>query len=430
MYKNRWLILIFITILLIFLNADQMVMSPNIGQIEKEFNINDSQIGLVASTFTILGAVISLIWGYLSDKYNRKLLLIFSILVGEIPCFMSAFSKSYSQLFFWRTLTGIGVGASFPIVFSLIGDMFSHKERGKVMALVALSITLGNILGMAIGGFLGETLGWRIPFILVSVPNFLFALASIFILKEPKRGSSEEGFINSNKEFIKKISLKDYLKLFKIKTNLLLFLQGIAGTIPWGAIPYFLVEFFKRERGLSASKATLVFLIFGFGSIFGNLIGGFVGEFLYNKNKKLVPITSAITTFTGVIFTLLTFSFKNIYTNSGFFILLTLGFTAAVFDSFTGPNVKMMLLNVNEPQDRGRIFSIFNLTDSLGTGIGKYFGGLISVTFGSLASSMNLSTYFWIICGIFLLLAYFTFENDVISLNTKMKKLSKLLNNN
>jgi predicted MFS family arabinose efflux permease len=430
MQKNRWLILTFITILLIFLNADQMVMSPNIGQIEKEFNIDDSKIGLVASTFTILGAVISLIWGYLSDKYNRKLLLIFSIFIGEIPCFMSAFSKSYSELFFWRTLTGIGVGASFPIVFSLIGDMFSHKERGKVMAFLTLSIGLGNILGMTIGGFLGESFGWRLPFILVSVPNFFFALLSVFILKEPKRGASEEGFINSNKEFVKKISIKDYLKLFKIKTNLLLFLQGIAGTIPWGAIPYFLVEFFKRERGLSASKATLVFLIFGLGSILGNLIGGFVGEFLYNKNKKLVPITSSITTFIGVVLTLLTFSFKNIYTNSGFLVLLILGFSAAIFDSFTGPNVKMMLLNVNEPQDRGRIFSIFNLTDSLGTGIGKYFGGLMSVVFGSLAISMNLSTYFWIICGFILFLAYFTFEKDVFTLNNKMKKLSRLLNIN
>lgn len=427
MYKNRWMILFFITVLLIFLNADQMVMSPNIGQIEKEFNIDDSQIGLVASTFTILGAIISLVWGYFSDKYNRKVLLILSILIGEIPCFMSAFSKSYSELFFWRTLTGIGVGASFPIVFSLIGDMFNHKERGKVMAFVGLSITLGNILGMSIGGFLGENFGWRIPFVLVSVPNFILGVLAIFILKEPKRGSSEEGFINSNKEFFKKISIKDYLKLFKIKTNLLLFLQGIAGTIPWGAIPYFLVEFFKRERGLSASKATLVFLIFGLGSILGTLIGGFIGEFLYNKNKKLVPIVSGLTTIIGVIFTLLTFSYKNIYTNFGFLILLVIGFTAAVFDSFTGPNVKMMLLNINEPQDRGRIFSIFNLTDSLGTGIGKYFGGFVSVAFGSLAIAMNLSTYFWLICGVILLICYFTFDKDVEKLNNKMKHLAKII---
>ncbi|MBO8160033.1 MAG: MFS transporter [Thermosipho sp. (in: Bacteria)] len=429
MVKNRWVILIFITILLIFLNADQMVMSPNIGLIEKEFGIDDSQIGLVASTFTILGALISLLWGYFADKYNRKYLLIFSILVGEIPCFMSAFSQSYSQLFIWRTLTGIGVGASFPIVFSLIGDMFNHKERGKVMAIVGLSITLGNIVGMIIGGFLGEKYGWRLPFILVSVPNFIFALLALGILKEPKRGAAEEGFIDTEYEYIRKITIRDYLKLFKIKTNLYLFLQGIVGTIPWGAIPYFLVEFFKRERGLTAAKATTIFMIFGLGSIFGNLLGGLIGELIYKKNKKLVPITAGLTTILGVFFTIWTFSYNNLNTSRNFIVLLLIGFTAATFDSFTGPNVKMMLLNVNEPQDRGRIFSVFNLTDSLGTGIGKYIGGLLSVTFGSLAIAMNVATYFWIICGIILLLMYFFFENDVKNLNTKMLEFAANIKN-
>jgi len=91
---------IFILILMVLLNADQMVMSPNIGAIEQEFNITDAQIGLVASSFTVIGALVSLVWGYLADRYSRKNLLIYSILVGEIPCLMSAFSHSYGELFF------------------------------------------------------------------------------------------------------------------------------------------------------------------------------------------------------------------------------------------------------------------------------------------------------------------------------------------
>lgn len=54
----------FLVILLVFLNADQMVMSPTIGMIEEEFNVTDAHIGLVGAVFTVLGALISLIWGY------------------------------------------------------------------------------------------------------------------------------------------------------------------------------------------------------------------------------------------------------------------------------------------------------------------------------------------------------------------------------
>ncbi|WP_238375225.1 hypothetical protein [Thermosipho melanesiensis] len=75
-------------------------------------------------------------------------------------------------------------------------------------------------------------------------------------------------------------------------------------------------------------------------------------------------------------------------------ILSILGFFASLLASLTNSNVKMMLLNVNEPHDKGRIFSIFNLTDSLGTGIGKFVGGVISISLGSLVVAMKISHIF------------------------------------
>ncbi|SHH28122.1 MFS transporter [Thermosipho atlanticus] len=427
---GRWWVVVFLSILLIFLNADQMVMAPNIGAIEEEFGITDAHIGLVASTFTILGAVISLVWGFLADKYNRKKIFIYSVLIGEIPCFMSAFSRSFGELFLWRTLTGIGVGASFPIAYSFVSDMFGKGERGKVSSILGLSISIGGIFGMVIGGFFGATYGWRIPFILVSLPNILLAFLGFLILKEPQRGAMESGIgelVKMGYEYPKEIKLSDYLNLFRIKTNLFLFLQGIAGTIPWGAIPYFMVEFFKREMGFSASQATTIFLIFGAGNIVGMLVGGWLGQAIYNRSPKFVPIAAGFTTILGAILTILVFS-KNIIGGS-FILVSSIGFVAAMFDSYTGPSVKMMLMNVNEPRSRGRIFSVFNLTDSLGTGIGKLFGGLISTSLGSLAISMKISSAFWFICGIFLFILAMFFEKDIALLDEKMEEMKKKIVN-
>lgn len=218
--------------------------------------------------------------------------------------------------------------------------------------------------------------------------------------------------------------LEDYAKLVSIKTNFLLFLQGIAGTIPWGAIPYFLVEFFRRERALSVEVATLVFVIFGVGNILGTIIGGWIGAVLYRRSKPLVPLFCSFTTAAGVWLTVLTFDYSST-TGSGLYVLMLLGLLAALTDSLTGPNVKMMLLNVNEPQDRGRIFSIFNLTDSLGTGIGRWIGGLLSVSLGSLGAAMKVSAYFWLICSFFLFLLVFKFAKDVEALESRMMALAQ-----
>ncbi len=429
MQKRRSIVL-FLFIALVILNADQMVMSPIIGSIEKEFGITDSHIGQIGAAFTIVGAIISLIWGYLSDRYNRKKLLIASILVGEIPCLMTALSANYLQFFFWRILTGVGIGASFPISYSLIGDLFDHKERGKVSAVLGLSATVGGILGMLIAGYTANIFGWRIPFILVSAPNLLLIPFIIYYLEEPKRAAKEEGFEKlSNFEYVPDVRLSDYIKLFKIKTNLLLLAQGIAGTIPWGAIPFFMIEFFRREINMSLEEATTVFLLFAIGAIVGNIIGGYVGEKLYKIKKGLVPLSSAIATIIGVFFTVLVFRKATIYIPGSLSSLIYiggLGFFAAALDSYTGPNMKMMLLNVNEPKDRGRVFSIFNLTDSLGTGIGRYVGGVLSVSLGTLAFALEATAFFWLICGFILMFTTWFFEVETDKLNQKMREIAEV----
>jgi Arabinose efflux permease len=112
----------------IILLADQNVMSPNIQAIENEFTIGDKEIGLIGSAFTIIASVVTLLWGYLSDKYSRRILLIITTLLGEIQCFLTGFAESYHQMLFLRVLTGIGIGGSVPIAFSLIGDSSLRKH--------------------------------------------------------------------------------------------------------------------------------------------------------------------------------------------------------------------------------------------------------------------------------------------------------------
>ena len=116
-------------------------MNSTLVLIEKEFSVNDAAIGLMSGLFTILGAVVSIVWGYLTDKKNRKLLFVYSILLGQIPCLLTAFVQNYPQFFILRILTGIGVGVSFSDHFlpdrrhvrgegkGIRGDVDGHRHR-------------------------------------------------------------------------------------------------------------------------------------------------------------------------------------------------------------------------------------------------------------------------------------------------------------
>ena len=419
MQKRNNLALILMILIIGLLNADQNIINGMLGPIEKEFHVNDGDIGLMSGLFTLIGAMISLVWGYLSDKGNRKNLFSYSILIGQLPCLLTYFAANYSQFFILRILTGIGVGVSFPTIFSMIGDMYDEEHRASVVAWVTTAMGIGQIIGMVLSGYLGPTFGWRLPFLLIAIPNLVILFLFHILVPEPERGATEESvkdLVEHGYHYTKTIQLSDYIHLFKIRTNLYLFIQGILGTIPWGAIPLFLVKFLNENRGMTIEDATTTFLLFGAGNIAGTILGGIWGGQLMKRKPAWLPQFCAITTVLGALLTLVMFIFipgKNLMA------ILAVGFLASFLVSITGPNMRTMLLDTNVPENRGAIFSIFNLTDSVGTGIGKYFAGVLSVGFG-LSLAINVSTLIWIPCAIFLWICSFVFADDIKQMRQKI----------
>jgi len=355
--KQKTLLLILMAAAMVILNADSQVMAPMLTSIEAEFGVDDAAVGGMMAFFTVVGAAVSLFWGYFADKASRKKLFVFSVAIGELPCALTALAPSWNIFFGLRMLTGIGVGAAFPLVFSILGDIYNEKERPMASAVLSTAFGLGNIVGPLIGGFVGQSSGWRLPFVLAAIPNLPLLLAFWFLVPEPRAAASEEAtreLVESGILYPKHIHLKDYARLVKVPTNVYLFIQGIAGTIPWGAF-FFLNKFLETSKGLSVGQATTVYMIFGLGMVSGILVGGKLGEIIFRRSPKMLPVFCGVTTFLGCLGTL------GVVTMRGSIPLLSaVGFLTALFAAMTGPNMKTMLLDVNVPEDRGPIFSIFN----------------------------------------------------------------------
>lgn len=408
-------------LMLVVLNSDGQVMAPTLLMIEKEFGVSDAAVGVMMGLFTVLGAIVSLLWGYFADKASRKLLFVLSVLIGEIPCALTAFAPNWPVFFSLRILTGIGMGAAFPLVFSILGDIFDEKERPWASAILTVSFGMGNIVGGVLGGFVGASGDWRLPFLLAALPNIPLVLLFWFLVPEPKAAASEEAtkaLVEAGLVYPRRIKLADYTGLFKIKTNVNLLIQGIAGTIPWGSF-FFLNKFLEEYKGLSMAEATTVYLVFGVGMVIGTIVGGIWGGKIFNKSDKQLPIFCAETTFLGTVLTL-----GVVLLPLPLLVIIPLGFFGAFFAAMTGPNMRTMLLDVNVPENRGPIFSIFNLTDSLGTGFGRLVAGFLSVAFG-LMTSLSISVSFWIFCGIVLWITARIFPPDRQTLKSTMAQIAE-----
>jgi MFS family permease len=430
---------ILLAVINLFLFADQNLMAPNLTKIAGDLGITDPAQrdmllgGDISFVFWVLGGLVTLLIGYLTDLISRKWLFVITIVIGEIPCVLTGYVQNYDQLFWLRAATGIGIGGALPLSYSLIGDYFSANHRATASAWIGLAQGLGIAFGQLLAGFIGSQpeYGWRLPFIIVGLPNFLLIAIFAIAVKEPLRGSCEESLrelIEKGMVYTGKINKSLYRDLFKIKTNILLFLQGIPGTVPWGVFFIFLNDFYSQEKGFSIQVATLIVMVVGGAAIFGAFIGGLIGNKLYNKNPRLLPLLCGTTTLLGIIpmAFLLNYPSQIGVENPSVILPVLIGFVTGFTITITGPNVKAMLLNVNAPETRGSIFSLFNLTDDLGKGFGPVIISGLIVAFGRLWA-FNIANLFWLVCGVLLLVMIWTFPADEAKLNALMKERAKTM---
>ncbi|NJE76334.1 MFS transporter [Thermococcus sp. ES12] len=393
-----------------FLMADQNLLPPNYQQIMAEFGISETQMGLVSTIFVATSALITIVWGFLSDIKGRKKLLVIGVLLGEIPCFLTAFVNSYYELLLMRLFTGIGVGSIIPIGYSLIADMFSSEERGKGYAFIQTAFGFGTLFGMIMAGLIAS---WRVPFILASVPNFILAPLFYAIAEEPKRGAGEEEvrrLIEHGVEYTYRLSWEAVRKSFKTRTNLLIFLQGLAGTVPWGVLMYWLVSFLIVTRGMEKDTATFVLLILGIATVIGTLVGGYVGDYFERRSPGGRALVTGIAVFLGMIAAIgiILYPLPPHLSFEGWLALAVYSILFLQLVSFAGPNVTAIISQVNLPEDRGTVFGVFNIIDNVGKALGPLFGGFLIETLRSRGYTnaqayeytLVIGSLFWTLCAL------------------------------
>ena len=96
--------------------------------------------GQIALGFFLIGGFVSLGAGYLADTTNRVYLYFSIVLLGELSCIYAFYSKSYSELYYSRVLTGISIGGAAPIIYSLLADYYPASMRIYVGMVVHLSL--------------------------------------------------------------------------------------------------------------------------------------------------------------------------------------------------------------------------------------------------------------------------------------------------
>ncbi|USS40606.1 MFS transporter [Thermococcus aggregans] len=434
---RRKVSIVLLVLMAAFLMADQNLLPPNYQQIMEEFGITETQMGLVSTIFVATSALITIIWGFLSDIGQRKKLLVIGVLLGEIPCFLTAYVQSYYQLLLMRLLTGIGIGSIIPIGYSLIADMFEEEKRGRGYAYIETAFGFGTLFGMIVAGLITS---WRPPFIIAAVPNFILAPLFYIIAEEPKRGEGEKELrevLEAGYEYAYRLNKEVIKKSLKTKTNILIFLQGIIGTVPWGVIMYWLVSFLIVTRGMEKDTATFVLLLIGVSSVLGSLLGGFTGDYFESRWRGGRAVITGLAIFIGMLAAIgiTIYPLPSELTFKHWVVLAIYSFALIQFVSYAGPNVRAIVSQVNLPEDRGTVFGLFNILDNVGKATGPLFGGFLIELLMNMGYSKALAyqytlligALFWIPCAVVWLWIKKSYPEDRDKVKEILKKRAEEL---
>lgn len=132
----------------------------------------------VFSAYLLASTVTAPLYGKLADLFGRKRVLLFGLALFSVGSMLSGCSQSMPMLIGMRVLQGLGAGSLGPIILTMIGDMYTLKERAKVQGVFSAIWGGASLIGPFLGGVLTDRLSWRWVFF-VTVP---FSLVSAWIL--------------------------------------------------------------------------------------------------------------------------------------------------------------------------------------------------------------------------------------------------------
>jgi len=270
---------------LAFLNyLDRNLLFPLQPLIRDSLGINETAMGALTTGFFVVYAVTAPLSGYIADRVPRKRVLLFAVITWSLVTASSGLAIGFTSLLVFRALTGLGEGGYFPSALSLLGDYFDAKQRGLAIALHGIATALGGSAGYALGGVLGEHLGWRIPFFMAIVPGLVLAYA-LSRLDEPARPPRERSAGTP---------LRAYFSLVSAVPVLLMSLAACAASFAVNGLNTWLPTYLHDVRGISVASSGLLTGAFFAAAAVGQLAGGVLSDRLAARMRGVRAALVAI----------------------------------------------------------------------------------------------------------------------------------------
>ena len=332
--------------------------------LNNELGIRMTVVGIILMSATLVGAILGVYGGELSDRKGRKWVMV-RALIWRFVLFaiMAYFIARRSNIFIITALliANSAFGAFFiPASQSYVADLTSPEKRTRAYGLLRIGGNFGWALGLIVGGLL-VTIDYALLFYFTSLSMFIAAILVIILSKEslPSDRHPQDS----------RTSIKDMLSVAKDTRFLLFTTICVLVYIVWGQLIYPLSVYSVNVIGITKPQLSILFTINGLMVVFfqyfiTNLIPAkrelaalWIGAFVYGFGYLFVGFAGGLS---FLIFSV---------------IIITIGEMIVTPTSLSYASI--IALDTH----KGRYLGFFNLAQSLGWAVAPLIGGILIDTF-------------------------------------------------
>lgn len=324
-----------------------MGILPNVAE---DLDVSISTAGQLITSYALGVAIGAPILTVLTHKLPQKLLLCLLMVLFILGNGVAVIAPNYTVLMGARLITALCHGTFFGVGAVIASNLVRPDKRAGAVSIMMAGLTIANIIGVPVGTFVGQHLGWRASFGAIMLMGIIALIGiSIFIPR-----------IRQNQS----VSLTKQFKALAQPKLLVILLACAIGNSSLFAVFTYIAPLLEQVTGFHEQSVTYILVLFGIGVTFGNIAGGKLADW------KLMPAILGIFASICVLLTIFTFTVQS---PVGAVITIFL-WGAASFAVMPGIQVKIM----NMAQDAPALASTSSHSaGNLGNAFGAFCGGWV-----------------------------------------------------
>lgn len=170
--------LLILSSMLLVVNYVETMVIPALPTIENDFSISTTLAGWITSAYMIVAAATSPLMGKLADTYGKKKMYVVAIVFYIVAVLIAGFSPNIWVLIGARAVQGVGF-SMFPIAIAIVTDLFPKEKVAFAQAILSATIGIGPALGLLIGSYVVEDLGWPYAFHTAAILSLIIFVISL-----------------------------------------------------------------------------------------------------------------------------------------------------------------------------------------------------------------------------------------------------------